>query len=145
MFVGNEDRVYILDKAEGNAVTINGHPAWGAAWYGSFFFGFLMKLTRGTGTLPLAQRRQWTSVQTLSAPQACIFPTVPSSPSAGTAPLLREVTSVQSPIQVDSLAPTTMFTKTMTVPRPCVSLIHAHPTRTSALIRIANGTTTPLN
>ncbi|KAG6896649.1 hypothetical protein C0992_006847 [Termitomyces sp. T32_za158] len=32
MFLGNDEKVYILDKAEGNAATINGHPAWGAVW-----------------------------------------------------------------------------------------------------------------
>ncbi|RDB26217.1 Aldehyde oxidase GLOX [Hypsizygus marmoreus] len=32
MFLGNQEKVYILDKAEGNAATINGHPAWGAVW-----------------------------------------------------------------------------------------------------------------
>ena len=32
MFLGNEEKVYILDKSEGNAATINGHPAWGAVW-----------------------------------------------------------------------------------------------------------------
>ncbi|KAI0916466.1 hypothetical protein AcV5_002958 [Taiwanofungus camphoratus] len=32
MFLGNEEVVYILDKAEGNAQQINGHPAWGAAY-----------------------------------------------------------------------------------------------------------------
>ncbi|KAH0585454.1 hypothetical protein H2248_008694 [Termitomyces sp. 'cryptogamus'] len=32
MFLGNNEKVYILDKAEGNAATINGHPAWGAVW-----------------------------------------------------------------------------------------------------------------
>ncbi|KAJ7599588.1 glyoxal oxidase [Mycena floridula] len=32
MFVGNSKKVYIVDKAEGNAATINGHPAWGAVW-----------------------------------------------------------------------------------------------------------------
>jgi len=32
MFVGNSEKVYILDKAEGNAAQINGHPAWGAVW-----------------------------------------------------------------------------------------------------------------
>lgn len=32
MFLGNEEKVYILDKAEGNAAQINGHPAWGSAW-----------------------------------------------------------------------------------------------------------------
>ena len=34
MFLGNEQKVYILDKAEGNGHQINGHPAWGAVWYG---------------------------------------------------------------------------------------------------------------
>ncbi|KAJ7449956.1 DUF1929-domain-containing protein [Mycena latifolia] len=32
MFVGNSQKVYILDKAEGNAAQIKGHPAWGAVW-----------------------------------------------------------------------------------------------------------------
>ncbi|CAK5284242.1 unnamed protein product [Mycena citricolor] len=32
MFVGNSKKVYILDKAEGNAAAINGHPAWGSRW-----------------------------------------------------------------------------------------------------------------
>ncbi|KZP14381.1 copper radical oxidase [Athelia psychrophila] len=32
MFLGNEEKVYMLDKAEGNAVQINGHPAWGSVW-----------------------------------------------------------------------------------------------------------------
>ncbi|KIK26153.1 glyoxal oxidase [Pisolithus microcarpus 441] len=32
MFLGNEEKVYILDKAEGNSAQINGHPAWGSAW-----------------------------------------------------------------------------------------------------------------
>ncbi|THU98795.1 glyoxal oxidase, partial [Dendrothele bispora CBS 962.96] len=32
MFVGNNEKVYILDKAEGNQAQVNGHPAWGAVW-----------------------------------------------------------------------------------------------------------------
>ncbi|KAE9390575.1 DUF1929-domain-containing protein [Gymnopus androsaceus JB14] len=32
MFVGNKDKVYIIDKAEGNAAQINGHPAWGSGF-----------------------------------------------------------------------------------------------------------------
>jgi hypothetical protein len=32
MFLGNEEKVYILDKAEGNAATVNGHSAWGAVY-----------------------------------------------------------------------------------------------------------------
>ncbi|TFY60839.1 hypothetical protein EVJ58_g4891 [Rhodofomes roseus] len=32
MFIGNDEVVYILDKAEGNAAQIDGHAAWGAAY-----------------------------------------------------------------------------------------------------------------
>ncbi|KAG8771435.1 hypothetical protein FRC12_003617 [Ceratobasidium sp. 428] len=32
MLLGNEEKVYILDKVEGNAATINGHPAWAVEW-----------------------------------------------------------------------------------------------------------------
>ncbi|KAF9481734.1 copper radical oxidase [Pholiota conissans] len=32
MFLGNDEKVYIMDKAEMNAEQINGHPAWGAVW-----------------------------------------------------------------------------------------------------------------
>ncbi|KAJ7781366.1 glyoxal oxidase [Mycena metata] len=33
MFLGSNDKVvYILDKAEGNAAQVNGHPAWGSVW-----------------------------------------------------------------------------------------------------------------
>ena len=32
MFIANEEKVYILDKAEGNSQQINGHPAWGSVW-----------------------------------------------------------------------------------------------------------------
>jgi hypothetical protein len=32
MFIGNENTVYILDKSEGNAVQINGHPAMGSVY-----------------------------------------------------------------------------------------------------------------
>ncbi|KAL4080006.1 glyoxal oxidase [Scleroderma yunnanense] len=32
MFLGNEEKIYILDKAEGNSAQINGHPAWGSVW-----------------------------------------------------------------------------------------------------------------
>ncbi|KAF7310005.1 hypothetical protein MIND_00373300 [Mycena indigotica] len=32
MFVGNTDKVYILDKAQGNAEQIKGHSAWGSAY-----------------------------------------------------------------------------------------------------------------
>jgi hypothetical protein len=32
LFLGNNEKVYILDKSEGNAAQINGHPAWGAVW-----------------------------------------------------------------------------------------------------------------
>ncbi|KIY72532.1 copper radical oxidase [Cylindrobasidium torrendii FP15055 ss-10] len=32
MFLGNDDMVYIMDKAEGNEAQVNGHPAWGSVW-----------------------------------------------------------------------------------------------------------------
>jgi hypothetical protein len=32
MFLGNEEKVYIMDKVEGNQDTINGHPAWASVW-----------------------------------------------------------------------------------------------------------------
>lgn len=32
MFLGNDKKVYILDKAEGNPTQINDHPAWAAVW-----------------------------------------------------------------------------------------------------------------
>lgn len=32
LFVGNDQKVYMIDKAEGNAAQVGGHPAWGAVW-----------------------------------------------------------------------------------------------------------------
>ncbi|KAJ7179878.1 copper radical oxidase variant A [Mycena crocata] len=32
MFLGNANKVYIIDKAEGNAAQVAGHPAWGSVW-----------------------------------------------------------------------------------------------------------------
>jgi hypothetical protein len=32
MFLGNEEKVYIMDKVEGNAAQINGHSAWASVW-----------------------------------------------------------------------------------------------------------------
>ncbi|KAJ7276322.1 glyoxal oxidase N-terminus-domain-containing protein [Mycena haematopus] len=32
MFLGNNHKVYIIDKAEGNVAQVNGHPAWGSVW-----------------------------------------------------------------------------------------------------------------
>ncbi|KIJ38403.1 copper radical oxidase [Sphaerobolus stellatus SS14] len=32
MFLGNEKKVYIMDKVEGNPTQINGHPAWAEEW-----------------------------------------------------------------------------------------------------------------
>ncbi|KAJ7716443.1 glyoxal oxidase, partial [Mycena metata] len=32
MFLGSNDKVYIMDKAEGNTAQVNGHPAWGSVW-----------------------------------------------------------------------------------------------------------------
>ncbi len=32
MFLGSSDKVYILDKVEGNPTKINGHPAFASVW-----------------------------------------------------------------------------------------------------------------
>ena len=32
MFVGGKNKVYIIDKAEGNAAQVNGHSAYAAVW-----------------------------------------------------------------------------------------------------------------
>ncbi|KAB5590989.1 Copper radical oxidase [Ceratobasidium theobromae] len=32
MLLGNDEKVYIMDKVEGNAATVNGHAAWAAEW-----------------------------------------------------------------------------------------------------------------
>jgi hypothetical protein len=32
MFLGNDQKVYMLDKVEGNPTQINGHPAWAVEW-----------------------------------------------------------------------------------------------------------------
>jgi hypothetical protein len=47
MFLGNEETEYILDKAEGNAVQINGHPAWGSNGSSLFFSVALVVRTDG--------------------------------------------------------------------------------------------------
>jgi hypothetical protein len=35
VFLGTEDKVYIVDKTENNPIQINGHPAWAAEWSAS--------------------------------------------------------------------------------------------------------------
>ncbi|KAA1477815.1 DUF1929-domain-containing protein [Dentipellis sp. KUC8613] len=32
LFLGTDEKVYILDKTEGNQAQVNGHPAWAASW-----------------------------------------------------------------------------------------------------------------
>ncbi|KAF5340321.1 hypothetical protein D9611_007800 [Ephemerocybe angulata] len=32
MFLGNDEKVYILDKAEGNDAQVAGHSAWASVW-----------------------------------------------------------------------------------------------------------------
>jgi len=34
MFVGSSDKVYIIDKVEGNAHQIGGHGVYASVWYG---------------------------------------------------------------------------------------------------------------
>ena len=61
MFLGNTDKVYILDKAEGNAAQVNGHPAWGSVWYVLPINSFLRLNSAPicTGILPLTKRKSW--------------------------------------------------------------------------------------
>jgi hypothetical protein len=32
MFLGSSDKVYIIDKVEGNPTQINGHSVWASVW-----------------------------------------------------------------------------------------------------------------
>lgn len=32
MFLGSSDKVYIIDKVEGNPTKINNHPVWASVW-----------------------------------------------------------------------------------------------------------------
>ncbi|KZT37495.1 glyoxal oxidase [Sistotremastrum suecicum HHB10207 ss-3] len=48
MFLGNEEKVYILDKVEGNAAKIQGHSAWAAVWDIASSTTTLMDMTTNT-------------------------------------------------------------------------------------------------
>ena len=37
MFVGSPNKVYIIDKVEGNAAQVGGHPAWASVWCAIFY------------------------------------------------------------------------------------------------------------
>jgi hypothetical protein len=37
MFLGNDEKVYMMDKVEGNKVQIGGHPGWASVWCASGF------------------------------------------------------------------------------------------------------------
>ena len=36
MFLGSSDKVYIIDKVEGNPTKINGHSVWASVWSAPF-------------------------------------------------------------------------------------------------------------
>jgi hypothetical protein len=36
MFLGSSDKVYIIDKVEGNPTKINGHSVWASVWSATF-------------------------------------------------------------------------------------------------------------
>ena len=36
MFLGNTQKVYVLDKVENNTARIGNHPAWGSVWCVTF-------------------------------------------------------------------------------------------------------------
>src|ERR1700722_13955972 len=61
MFLGNDQKVYILDKVEGNAAQINGHPAWGAVWFVFVFYFLLLSLSLSLSQHPSLQGYQYTS------------------------------------------------------------------------------------
>jgi len=46
MFVVSRDKVYILDKVEGNSNQINGHSQYASIWLVSFFLGFVVYSNR---------------------------------------------------------------------------------------------------
>ncbi|KZS91354.1 glyoxal oxidase [Sistotremastrum niveocremeum HHB9708] len=48
MFLGNEEKVYILDKVEANEATIDGHHAWAAVWDIASSTAELMDMTTNT-------------------------------------------------------------------------------------------------
>jgi hypothetical protein len=37
MFLGSSDKVYIIDKVEGNPTKINGHSVWASVWSALIF------------------------------------------------------------------------------------------------------------
>jgi hypothetical protein len=61
MFLGNEEKVYIMDKVEGNAAQINGHPAWASVWcVHALWCRGEDGLMAGAGTSSRRRRRRWT-------------------------------------------------------------------------------------
>jgi hypothetical protein len=86
MFLGNDQKVYIMDKVEGNKHQINGHSAYAAVWCAcSRPLALLQCSETPIGTLQRKRPRPWTSRATPSARPACIFPTARSQHLAGTA------------------------------------------------------------
>ena len=72
MFVGSPDKVYILDKVEGNAQQIGGHPAYASVWLvvpSQSPNGFIKLLS---GTLTRGRQPLWMSRRTPFALLACI-------------------------------------------------------------------------
>lgn len=94
MFVGSADKVYIIDKVEGNAHQINGHSAYASVWWDIFLFLMHTGLTCGTGILTSGLQQPLMSRLTLSALRACISLMRRSPFLAGTALSVPAVTTL---------------------------------------------------
>ncbi|OBZ66600.1 hypothetical protein A0H81_13461 [Grifola frondosa] len=80
LFLGNEEKVYILDKAEGNAAQVDGRPAWGAVYDIATRQAEVMSVTTNT-----------------FCSSGMHFPTAPMLPSVVTALSAPAATSATSP------------------------------------------------
>jgi len=50
MFVGGPNKVYIIDKVEGNPTQINGHSVYASVWCVAYSFPICVSAKFGTGT-----------------------------------------------------------------------------------------------
>ena len=89
MFLGNTEKVYILDKAEGNAAQINDHSAWGAVWSAVCRSLSLLVTDSPPGTLIPIKPSLWRFTQTPSVHRECIFPMAHTLRLVGMVPLVR--------------------------------------------------------
>jgi hypothetical protein len=135
MFLGSEDKVYILDKVEGNAQQIGGHSAYASVWLAvpsQSPRGFIKLLS---GTLTRGRQHLWMSRPTPSALLACIYLMVPMLPLVVTMlSVLAEITLVPTP-------PLRTIPHTKTIVARVQSVSSALAQATSTLLRNALGMT----